>query len=100
MTVMAIPSRLLRPRFEALCEHLPESVTGDALAVHQARVASRRLREALPVVGPAAGVRRLQRAMRHVRLVTRALGPVRELDVAQEVLQALARQDPGASPAV
>ena len=57
---------------------------GDVAAVHRARVASRRMREALLVaatVGAPGGVDRLRR---DVRLVTRALGPVREIDVVIE----------------
>ena len=49
--------------------------------MHQARVASRRLREALPVLGGRADEDALGRAEKRVRRITRALGPVRELDV-------------------
>jgi CHAD domain-containing protein len=51
-------------------------------SVHQARVASRRLREALPVLRASVHQSRLGRVRRQVRRMTRALGPVRELDVA------------------
>lgn len=70
---------VLAPRVTALVTLLPAAVTGAPAAVHQARVASRRLREVLPAF--AAG-RHLRRARKAVRRVTRALGPVRELDVA------------------
>jgi CHAD domain-containing protein len=50
--------------------------------VHQARVASRRLRAALPVLGVRADATTLGRVRKQVRRITRALGPVRELDVA------------------
>jgi CHAD domain-containing protein len=59
---------------------LPQSLTGEPEAVHQARVASRRLREVLPVM-VLAGARVDRRLRRAVRRVTRALGPVREMDV-------------------
>lgn len=52
-------------------------------------MASRRLREALPVFGEPAGPRRLRAATRLVRRVTRALGSVRELDVALSLLAEL-----------
>jgi CHAD domain-containing protein len=65
----------------ALVKAVPPARTGDERAVHQARVASRRLREALPVLA-ASGDDALRRARKRVRRVTRALGPVRELDVA------------------
>jgi CHAD domain-containing protein len=60
---------------------MPAAQEGDALSVHQARVASRRLREALPVLGVRADEGALDRAQKRVRRITRALGPVRELDV-------------------
>ena len=59
---------------------------GDPLLVHQARVATRRLREALPLVASGPRGRKLER---RVRRLTRALGPVRELDVALEMLETL-----------
>lgn len=69
----------------ALVKAVPPAREGDERAVHQARVASRRLREALPVFA-APGDDTLRRARKRVRKVTRALGPVRELDVALEHL--------------
>jgi CHAD domain-containing protein len=60
---------------------------GEAKAVHRARVATRRLREALPILPVAA--RPKGKLERNVRRLTRALGPVRELDVALEMLDAL-----------
>ena len=82
---MARPSpaaRLIAPRRKALAATRAGALAGDVDAVHRARVASRRLREVLPVVAGAAG-----RPARHaVRAVTRALGPVRELDVCAGLL--------------
>jgi CHAD domain-containing protein len=60
---------------------MPAAQAGDETSVHQARVASRRLREALPVLGARADDDALDRAEKRVRRITRALGPVRELDV-------------------
>lgn len=74
------PSKLLHARVVTLLDAMPAAHAGNPSSVHQARVASRRLREALPVTsGTAAGVRQ---AVKQVRRVTRALGPVREIDVA------------------
>lgn len=70
---------LLGTRIAALDTAVPAALGGEPVAVHQARVASRRLREVVPIlapVAPSAG-----RAGEAVRRVTRALGPVRELDV-------------------
>jgi CHAD domain-containing protein len=78
------PSELLiRQRLRALNRTLPDARQGSVTSVHQARVATRRLREALPLAAPGSAGRKLQR---RVRKLTRALGPVRELDVALEML--------------
>ena len=67
-------------------------MAGDAAAVHRARVATRRLREALPVVdGERRAVRRLRRDLRDL---TRALGPVRELDVTLGLVVRLLHDEP------
>jgi CHAD domain-containing protein len=54
--------------------------------VHRARVASRRLREVLPVLAAAAAPLRVGRVQRTLRKLTRSLGPVREMDVALGLL--------------
>lgn len=81
------PSELLiRHRLRVLMRLLPGAEKGDAALIHKARVATRRLREALPVALRRGGTRKLQRK---VRRLTRALGPVRELDVALQTLDGL-----------
>jgi CHAD domain-containing protein len=78
------PSELLiRQRLRALEKNLPAATKGNVNALHQARVASRRIREALPLVSAGSRGRRLGRQMRKI---TRALGPVRDLDVALLIL--------------
>src|SRR5688572_10925991 len=79
---------LIRQRLGALSRALPSARAGDVPAIHQARVATRRLREALPLVARGSAGRKLARA---VRRLTRALGPVRELDVALLTLEELAK---------
>lgn len=73
---------LLEARLTTLLEAMPAAQAGDMRSVHQARVATRRLREALPVLRASIDSQALGRAERQVRKMTRALGPVRELDVA------------------
>ena len=70
---------LIRQRLGALTRMLPGARAGDVTAIHQARVATRRLREALPLVARGSSGRKVARI---VRRLTRSLGPVRELDVA------------------
>lgn len=71
---------LLRARARDLTRHLASAIEGDRRGVHQGRVASRRLRESLPVAGR--GREGAKNARKSFREITRALGPVRELDVA------------------
>jgi len=79
---------LVRQRVSALVRELPGARAGDVNAIHQARVATRRLREALPVLASGSKARKLERTARRL---TRALGPVRELDVALEMLDGLTK---------
>ena len=62
----------------------------DADAVHDMRVASRRLREVMRLLAPVYPGREFKRWYRLVRDVTRALGPVRDADVFIEEFSALA----------
>ena len=74
------PSELLiRQRLTAVARGLPGTRNGDVNSLHQTRVATRRLREALPLVASGSRGKKLDKT---VRRLTRALGPVRELDVA------------------
>jgi CHAD domain-containing protein len=77
----ALSVALLRQRLVSLLQVMPAAQAGDETSVHQARVASRRLRQALPLLGVRANAGALDRAGKRVRRITRALGPVRELDV-------------------
>ena len=74
---------ILLQRINRVLRFLPAAALCVPAAVHDARVATRRLREALPVVARGKKGRALLKA---VRRVTRALGPVRELDVALTTL--------------
>jgi CHAD domain-containing protein len=60
----------------------------DIEALHDLRVASRRLREALRIYADLYSQKRLREGMKDVRRVTRALGLVREVDVNLEQLKA------------
>src|SRR3954462_8326411 len=73
--------RLLDRRALALRRHLAAAIAGKEAGVHQARVASRRLREALPVLTEGLTHSKGGKARRKVARITAALGEVRELDV-------------------
>ena len=73
-------------------------MAGDDIGVHQARVASRRLREAVPVLTDGLDGAKAGKARRKMRRLTRALGSVRELDVTLHLLDELIEK-PGVSRA-
>lgn len=82
--------RLLDRRSRALRRHLAEAVAGKDSGVHRARVASRRLREALPVLTEGLHHTKAGKARRKIRRLTEALGTVRELDVTLHLIDELA----------
>jgi CHAD domain-containing protein len=87
-----IPSQLIGPfheRVDAFARELPGVGQGSVEAVHRARVASRRLREVLPLLTldrPTA-----LKIKRRLCEVTRRLGDVRELDVLALLIEELRR---------
>jgi CHAD domain-containing protein len=66
--------------------------SGDARSLHRARVASRRLRELLPILQLDPGIAR--KLGRRLRKVTRRLGIVRELDVLLDLVEELQKARP------
>lgn len=72
---------LLRERCKRLSQHLPKALAGDADAIHDMRVAARRLRVALPLLAQKPKGRRARQAMKLIRELTRAAGFSRDLDV-------------------
>jgi CHAD domain-containing protein len=85
MLVSQPPNKLLLRRIDRFTRMLHGVAEGDVRAVHRARVATRRLRELLPVV-PVSGDAP-SRLSRRLREVTRHLGPMRELDVSALVIR-------------
>lgn len=95
--------RAIHRRLRTLDRDLLADIDTDVEALHQARVATRRLREALPLAAHTAADPEERRALLHVkkivRGVTRALGAVRELDVALAIVDECAASKPGLLPA-
>lgn len=79
----AFAELFIRQRLQTLGRTLPGVRRGNVTSIHQARVATRRLREALPLIASGSTSRKLAQ---RVRGLTRALGPVRELDVVMQML--------------
>lgn len=78
---------LLRKRLERFTRLLPALAQGDVNALHRTRVASRRLRELLPILQLDHDV--TDRLSHRLRKVTARLGVVRELDVLLMLLDEL-----------
>ncbi len=98
-----VARRSLDRQLDALSGNLPDAVAGDVEALHRARVASRRLREILAVLAPGkgdTGRRAWRKAQTAVRGITRALGGVRELDVALGLLDEIVSSHPSLTAAV
>jgi CHAD domain-containing protein len=79
MPAVVLPSELLKSRLERFTRALGGVAKGDVTSVHRARVASRRLRELVPVLHlPPDAAKKLNRRLRKI---TTRLGALRELDV-------------------
>jgi CHAD domain-containing protein len=86
-TIRAERHDLLRRRIERFTHMLQGVEDGDIKAVHRTRVASRRLREVLPVLQLEPEV--TYKLSRRLRKITDRLGSVRELDVLLGVIDEL-----------
>lgn len=74
-------TRLLSERVRTVFRHLPGALAGDEERLHQMRIAARRLRVALPLLARKPKGRRVRRALRALRELTRTAGASRDLDV-------------------
>lgn len=96
----SVTSALLTRRARALDRYLPQAIKGHDKGVHQARVASRRLREAVPVLAGKLQHSKAGKARRKIRRLTQALGGVRELDVTIQLLDELSGSEDLSRPAL
>jgi CHAD domain-containing protein len=85
--------RLWRKRLNELSAVWPDFVSGRTAGLHKTRVASRRIREALPIVGVTAPPAKVRKLSRKMRAITRSLGPIRELDVELDILDNKSRTE-------
>ena len=83
------PPVLIERHFDTLLNNLEGALDGDVEGIHQARVATRRLREVLPLVDGDG-----RRATGRIRSAGRHLGKVRELDVMSSLLDSLGSRIP------
>ena len=81
--------RSLEQQVSAFSRHAAAALAGEADPLHDARVATRRLRELLPICAGEAARGAVPRARRRARRIGRALGGVREIDVALDLVASL-----------
>src|SRR5262245_11563887 len=72
---------VLRGKIRDVFSHLPKAMAGDEDAIHELRVAGRRLRAALPHLARKPEGRRVRRAILGIKALTWAAGASRDLDV-------------------
>jgi CHAD domain-containing protein len=80
-------SQLLEDRINRVFHELPGAVAGQEEAVHQVRVAGRRLRVALPILSRKDDGRTVTKAVKVLRQLTRSVGAGRDMDVALGLFQ-------------
>jgi CHAD domain-containing protein len=100
MTVQRLRDAVWLKRLSGINRLWKVARKGNPDGVHQLRVASRRIREALPIVSDGNHPRRVRRMQRTVRTLTRTLGPVRECDVSLLLLAAFERAHPADRSAI
>ena len=94
------PGDFLRRCLRDMARHEEGVLAGDdADAVHDLRVASRRLRAALAFLKKELPAARTRRVSRRVRRITRALGDLRQYDVNARLLDRIILESPEARPA-
>jgi CHAD domain-containing protein len=85
--------RVWRKRLNELSSVWPDFLNGRTTGLHKTRVASRRIREALPVVSVCAPPAKVKKLNKKMRALTRYLGPIRELDVELDILEDASKAD-------
>lgn len=78
---------LLRDRVRRVFRELPGALGGEEQAVHQVRIAGRRLRVALPLLSCKGRGRRQRQALKVLRQLTQEVGAGRDLDVFRGLLE-------------
>ena len=98
MLVVRRPMTLLREQVATLESYLSAVRDGNPEAVHQARVATRRIRELLPLTAERRRSEAMDELAAEFRSAGRSLGDVRDADVQIALLRSLETRIPGAAP--
>lgn len=97
---MATIEHAFTTHLTTLLSRLPDVREDDVEAIHDARVATRRLRGIAPVLAGDDPSESWQEIQRSIRAIGRALGKARDVDVSLELLEQIERRTPPAAPAV
>jgi CHAD domain-containing protein len=90
--------KLTRRRLEKYATLLPKLLVNDnPETIHDLRVWSRRLQQALRVIGPAAQAKKIKKVIADLRNVRQTLGPCRDLDVNIALIKSKREQSGNAS---
>jgi CHAD domain-containing protein len=96
---MTTVARVILSSLEDLGSRLPLVSDGDADGIHDARVATRRLRAALPLLSVAGAIDWFEQVTPTARALGKALGRAREEDETLRLLDEIERRSPGAAAA-
>lgn len=94
------PYGLFRTQIHTLREALPGVLDGRAENVHDARIATRRVRELLPLLGDSRRRKSVEDLHARFKHLGRSLGRVRDADVRLALLASLESRIPHAAPAL
>jgi CHAD domain-containing protein len=96
----ARPINILQTHATTLAGTLPSLFEGDVEAVHDARVASRRIRQVLPLTNQWHRANTIDDMAEKFREIGRSLGRVRDADARLEMLSSLESRIPPAAPSL
>jgi CHAD domain-containing protein len=97
---MATIEHAFTTNLSALLSRLPDVREDDGEAIHDARVATRRLRGTARVLAGDHPSEQWQEIQRSIRTIGRALGKARDVDVSLDLLEKIERRSPPTAPAV
>jgi CHAD domain-containing protein len=94
------PDGLFRTQIHTLRETLPGVLDGVADSIHDARIATRRIREVLPLLGDVKRREPIEDLGSRFKRLGRSLGRVRDVDVRLALLASLETRMPHAAPSL
>lgn len=94
------PHALFRTQIHALRDTLPGVLDGVGTSIHDARIATRRVRELLPLLGDPKRRKPIEDLYSRFKRLGRSLGRVRDADVILGLLASLETRIPHAAPAL